>query len=161
MACSLTHEEILQDWEWLHSNLMTTLTSFDSEEEITEFVCCKIQSIIANSIPDSQFADGIMNCYFNCKNKKNCKHINWLISLFFFLEEDPESFKTVSFKFHQLFNIPKEDKLVNYYSCRYLNFEFVKKKYLVFICNKCWNDIFFLLVIGNLDYLDKDGSIYP
>lgn len=71
VACSLTHEEILQDWEWLHSNLMTTLTSFDSEEEITEFVCCKIQSIIANSIPDSQFADGtIINCYFNCKNKK-------------------------------------------------------------------------------------------
>lgn len=37
-----------------------------------------------------------------------------------FTEEDPESFKTVSFKFHQLFNIPKEDKLVNYYSCRSL-----------------------------------------
>ncbi|EGI61255.1 TBC1 domain family member 9, partial [Acromyrmex echinatior] len=91
VACSLTHEEIVQDWEWLHSNLMATLTSFDTEEEITEFVCCKIQSIIANSIPDSQFAD----------------------------EEDPESFKTVSFKFHQLFNIPKEDKLVNYYSCSY------------------------------------------
>ncbi|KAH0953971.1 hypothetical protein HN011_005478 [Eciton burchellii] len=91
VACSLTREEILQNWEWLHSNLMTTLMSFDTEEEITEFVCCKIQSIIANNIPDSQFAD----------------------------EEDPESFKTVSFKFHQLFNIPKEDKLVNYYSCSY------------------------------------------
>ncbi|XP_034194602.1 TBC1 domain family member 8/9 isoform X2 [Osmia lignaria lignaria] len=91
IACSLTHEEILQDWEWLNSNLMDTLKSFDTEEEITEFVCCKIQSIIANNVPDSQFAD----------------------------EEDPQSFKTVSFKFHQLFNIPKEDKLVNYYSCSY------------------------------------------
>ncbi|XP_017882346.1 TBC1 domain family member 9 [Ceratina calcarata] len=91
IACSLTHEEILQNWEWLHSNLMDTLTSFDTEEEITEFVCCKIQSIIANSVSDCQFAD----------------------------EEDPESFKTVSFKFHQLFNIAKEDKLVNYYSCSY------------------------------------------
>lgn len=78
MACSLTHEEILQDWEWLHSNLMTTLTSFDSEEEITEFVCCKIQSIIANSIPDSQFAEGtIIDCYFNHKNK-NCKKMHKL-----------------------------------------------------------------------------------
>ena len=37
---------------------MDTLTSFDTEEEITEFVCCKIQSIIANSVPDCQFADG-------------------------------------------------------------------------------------------------------
>lgn len=60
VACSLTHEEILQDWEWLHSNLMDTLTSFDTEEEITEFVCCKIQSIIANNVPDCQFADGII-----------------------------------------------------------------------------------------------------
>lgn len=58
VACSLTHEEILQDWEWLHSNLMDTLTSFDTEEEITEFVCCKIQSIIANNVPDCQFTDG-------------------------------------------------------------------------------------------------------
>lgn len=58
ISCSLTHEEILQDWEWLHSNLMDTLQSFDTEEDITEFVCCKIQSVIANNIPDCQFADG-------------------------------------------------------------------------------------------------------
>lgn len=58
VACSLTHDEILHDWEWLHANLMDTLTSFDTEEEITEFVCCKVQSIIANSAPDCQFADG-------------------------------------------------------------------------------------------------------
>lgn len=129
MACSLTREEILQDWEWLHSNLMTTLTSFDTEEEITEFVCCKIQSIIANTIPDSQFADGkkfysyFINCYLNCKND----YANVQIVLILFTEEDPESFKTVSFKFHQLFNIPKEDKLVNYYSCRYsLNFKYTR-----------------------------------
>ncbi|KAF3421656.1 hypothetical protein E2986_04563 [Frieseomelitta varia] len=66
IACSLTHEEILQDWEWLHSNLMDTLTSFDTEEEITEFVCCKIQSIIANSVPDCQFADETLTfCHFS------------------------------------------------------------------------------------------------
>ncbi|XP_043273772.1 TBC1 domain family member 9 isoform X2 [Venturia canescens] len=91
IACSLTHEEILNNWQWLHTNLIDTLKSFDSEEEITEFVCCKIQSIIANNVPDCQFAE----------------------------EEDPQSFKTVSFKFHQLFNLPNEDKLVNYYSCSY------------------------------------------
>lgn len=159
VACSLTREEILQDWEWLHSNLMTTLTSFDTEEEITEFVCCKIQSIIANSIPDSQFADGrIINRYLNYKIGQ-C--INWVLILF--TEEDPESFKTVSFKFHQLFSVPKEDKLVNYYSCRSLNFKY--------ICNLCetilhWTYIgnkscLSLLVTGNLDYPDRDGSICP
>ncbi|XP_015111408.1 TBC1 domain family member 9 [Diachasma alloeum] len=91
VACSLTYEEILQDWEWLQSNLMDTLKSFDTEDEITEFVCCKIQSIIANNVPDCQFAE----------------------------EEDPESFKTASFTFHQLFGLPSDDKLVNYYSCSY------------------------------------------
>lgn len=129
MACSLTHEEILQDWEWLHSNLMTTLTSFDSEEEITEFVCCKIQSIIANSIPDSQFADGIIiGCYFVTLIVRTRRIASAELDHYYycFSEEDPESFKTVSFKFHQLFNIPKEDKLVNYYSCRYLNFKLRK-----------------------------------
>lgn len=75
VACSLTREEILQDWEWLHSNLMTTLTSFDTEEEITEFVCCKIQSIIANSIPDSQFADGrIINRCLRNRRKRRSMH---------------------------------------------------------------------------------------
>ncbi|KAK0082083.1 hypothetical protein PV325_011101 [Microctonus aethiopoides] len=91
VACSLTHKEILEDWEWLHLNLMDTLKSFDTEDEITDFVCCKIQSIIANNGPDCQFAE----------------------------EEDPQTFKTASFKFHQLFNLPSDDKLVNYYSCSY------------------------------------------
>ena len=34
------------------------------------------------------------------------------------IEEDPQAFKTVSFKFRRLFNLPVDDKLVNYYSCR-------------------------------------------
>ena len=37
---------------------------------------------------------------------------------YLFTEEDPQAFKTVSFKFHRLFNLPVDDKLVNYYSCR-------------------------------------------
>jgi hypothetical protein len=39
----------------------------------------------------------------------------------FDLDEDTQSFKTVSFKFHRLFNMPPEEKLVNYYSCRYVS----------------------------------------
>lgn len=59
VACSLTHAEIVKDWEWLHVNLQSTLKSFDTEDEITDFVCCKIQSIIANNISDSQLTEGI------------------------------------------------------------------------------------------------------
>lgn len=47
IACSLTHNEIKHDWEWLHNNVTDTLCSFDNEEDITEFVCCKIQSVLA------------------------------------------------------------------------------------------------------------------
>jgi len=91
IACSLTFAEIEKDWEWLQRNLSDTLNSFDSEGDITDFVCCKIQSVIANNIPDNQGID----------------------------DEDTQSFKTVSFKFHRLFNMPPEEKLVNYYSCSY------------------------------------------
>lgn len=91
IACSLTLTEIEKDWEWLQRNLSDTLNSFDNEEDITEFVCCKIQSVIANTVPDNQGTE----------------------------DEDTQSFKTVSFKFHRLFNMPLEEKLVNYYSCSY------------------------------------------
>ena len=59
IACSLTHLEIVKDWEWLHENLLNTLKSFDTEEEITEFVCCKIQSIIANNTLECKLVDGM------------------------------------------------------------------------------------------------------
>ncbi|XP_012275102.1 TBC1 domain family member 9 [Orussus abietinus] len=106
VACSLTYKEILQDWKWLHANLMDTLKSFDTEEEITEFVCCKIQSIIANNVPDCQIE-----------------------------EENTQSFKAVSFKFHQLFNVPKDDKLVNYYSCSYWKSKFPRQGWLYLSVN--------------------------
>jgi hypothetical protein len=61
IACSLTFTEIEKDWEWLQRNLSDTLNSFDSEEDVTDFVCCKIQSVIANTIPDNQGIDG-MSC---------------------------------------------------------------------------------------------------
>ncbi|KAF4520019.1 hypothetical protein B566_EDAN007167 [Ephemera danica] len=51
IACSLTHAEIEQNWEWLQRNLMDTLATFETEEEVTEFVCCKVQSLIASQVP--------------------------------------------------------------------------------------------------------------
>lgn len=48
IACSLTLKEIQQEWEWLQKNL-DTLTSFEKEEEVTEYVCGKIRSMIAEN----------------------------------------------------------------------------------------------------------------
>lgn len=47
IATALTEPEIRQDWQWLFDNVCPTLHSFDTEEEVTEFVCCKINSILA------------------------------------------------------------------------------------------------------------------
>ena len=43
----MTRQEILKDWEWLFNNVSATLHCFDNEEEITDFVSCKIESVIA------------------------------------------------------------------------------------------------------------------
>lgn len=44
----MTRKEILEDWDWIFSNVCETLHSFDNEEDITEFVTCKIESVIAS-----------------------------------------------------------------------------------------------------------------
>lgn len=92
IATALTEAEIKQDWQWLFDNVCPTLHSFDSEEEVTEFVCCKINSVIATE----QEA----------------------------ITEDEDTFKSVNYEFHQIFNMPKDEKLVNYYSCSYLKGRF-------------------------------------
>ncbi|XP_046428118.1 TBC1 domain family member 9 isoform X1 [Neodiprion fabricii] len=138
VACALTAEDIVKDWAWLHANLIDTLKSFDTEEEITDFVCCKIQSIIANNVPESHIAD----------------------------EEDPQSFKTVSFKFHQHFNLPQDEKLVNYYSCSYWKSRFPRQGWLYLSVNHMCFYAYILsketkLVIrwADITVLDKTNSI--
>lgn len=88
MACATTRQEIMQDWEWLFTNVSETLHSFDNEDDITEFVTCKIESFIATrQIPEVE-------------------------------DEDTSSFRVTSNEFLRLFNLPSDEKLVNYYSCR-------------------------------------------
>ncbi|XP_045785800.1 TBC1 domain family member 9 isoform X2 [Maniola jurtina] len=89
ISTALTEQEIRQDWQWLFDNVSPTLHSFDTEEEITEFVCCKINSIIATE-------------------QENLTE-----------DEDTITYKNVDYEFHQRFSMPKDEKLVCYYSCSY------------------------------------------
>ncbi|XP_047510083.1 TBC1 domain family member 9 isoform X1 [Pieris napi] len=89
IATALTEQEIKQDWQWLFENVSPTLHSFDTEEEITEFVCCKINSLIATE--QESFTE----------------------------DEDTINYKNVDYNFHQRFGMPKDEKLVCYYSCSY------------------------------------------
>lgn len=86
ISCALTEADILKDWEWLENNL--DLKIFDNDKDITEFVCCKIKSLIATNV--SETPD----------------------------EENSESFKNASIKFYRLFNVSRDSTLVCYYSCR-------------------------------------------
>ncbi|KAJ8725513.1 hypothetical protein PYW08_003696 [Mythimna loreyi] len=89
IATALTEPEIRQDWQWLFDNVCSTLHSFDTEEEVTEFVCCKINSLIATE--QETFTE----------------------------DEDTVTYKNVDYEFHERFRMPKDEKLVCYYSCSY------------------------------------------
>lgn len=92
VAVSLKKDEIDDNWVWLERNLMSILATFDKDEDVTDFVRCKIESLVANNT----VADPLNTP-----------------------DPDSETFKAVSFKFRKLFNMPEGEKLVNYYSCSY------------------------------------------
>ncbi|KAI1301797.1 TBC1 domain family member 9 [Halotydeus destructor] len=95
IACALTREEIIDDWGWIEKNLTPTLMAFDSREEndIIEFVKCKIESMIVHHSPP------VMSSEENP------------------LSAESNNFQAASRKFQALFDLPESEKLVNYYSC--------------------------------------------
>uniref|UniRef100_A0A8C0IZ85 TBC1 domain family member 9 n=1 Tax=Chelonoidis abingdonii TaxID=106734 RepID=A0A8C0IZ85_CHEAB len=91
IACGCSRKEITEHWEWLEQNLLQTLSIFENENDINTFVRGKIQGIIA----EHNKINGIKE------------------------DDDTEKFKEAIVKFHKLFGMPEEEKLVNYYSCSY------------------------------------------
>ncbi|KAM5221485.1 TBC1 domain family member 8B [Ctenodactylus gundi] len=90
VACGANREEITKHWDWLEQNIMKTLSVFDSNEDITNFVQGKIRGLIA----------------------EEGKHS-------FAKEDDPEKFREALLKFEKSFGLPEQEKLVTYYSCSY------------------------------------------
>ncbi|XP_066287843.1 TBC1 domain family member 9-like [Branchiostoma lanceolatum] len=89
VACAKSKKDVFKDWEWLEQNLMQILGEFEAEEDVTEFVRCKIESLLANVDEESKE------------------------------DNDTRRFREASAKFQKLFSMPEEEKLVNYYSCSY------------------------------------------
>ncbi|KAF6041304.1 TBC1D8 [Bugula neritina] len=87
--------EIEEHWRWLENNMISVLGDFESEDEVTDYVKCKIESLRTESVHE----DGDVN------DEE---------------EEEAKRFKGAIAKFHKLFNLPPEEKLVNYYSCSYV-----------------------------------------
>lgn len=115
IACSMTRQEIQKDWEWLFDNVSETLHSFENEDDITDFVHCKIESIIATNKQVLESED-----------------------------EDTKAFKQTSDKFHRLFKPPSEEKLVCYYSCSYWKGKLPRQGWLFLSVNFCCFHAFIL-----------------
>lgn len=96
IAASLTHSDILSNWSWLDLHLKTTLACFDDPNEATNYVKCKIESLVAQNISQHQArgADGL-------------------------LPAESFEFRSMSQKFIKLFELPSDEKLVNYYMCSF------------------------------------------
>jgi hypothetical protein len=82
IAIASSHGEIMKDWQWLEHNLMETLgkrqiepisqhlpmymidntESFEDEDQTTDFLRCKIESLLANNPPEVTGDEGWQNC---------------------------------------------------------------------------------------------------
>ena len=80
-----SHMDVLQ---WIENELMPTLQSFENEDDVIEFVKCKVESLIAQKVYDMSAGD-VENTY------------------------DSKNFKATTHKFLKLFNMPEAEKLVN------------------------------------------------
>ncbi|XP_042274745.1 TBC1 domain family member 9B isoform X1 [Thunnus maccoyii] len=92
IACGSNRKEITEHWDWLESNLLQTISIFDSDEDVTTFVKGKICGLIAE---EKRLQPGEEP------------------------EEDCGKFREAELKMRRLFRMPEEEKLVNYYSCSY------------------------------------------
>ena len=90
VALSDNRKEISEHWKWIEDHLISTLSALDDREEILEFVKCKIESLQANSSLDVPTQ-----------------------------QDDESGSREAVARFHKLFNMPPEEKLVGYYSCSY------------------------------------------
>ncbi|CAF0721766.1 unnamed protein product [Adineta ricciae] len=84
-----TKEEIEEHWQWLEEHMMPALGKIDGGVDVTDYVQSKIKSLCAQADEDE-------------------------IDDF-----ESDKFKNATKKFHKLFNVPADEKLVTYYACSY------------------------------------------
>jgi succinate dehydrogenase flavin-adding protein (antitoxin of CptAB toxin-antitoxin module) len=87
IALADKREKINENWKWIEENIMPTLGGIDVSDDITDFVLWKIKSMCAQ-VDDEEIEDF-----------------------------ESEKFKNATKKFHQIFNMPTEEKLVIFYPC--------------------------------------------
>lgn len=96
IAASVSHSDIISNWSWLNKHLKPKLDNFDDPNEATDYVKGKITSLVAQnlSLHQARGSDGQ-------------------------LPAESSEFCSTSQKFIKLFELPTDEKLVNYYTCSY------------------------------------------
>ena len=87
----------MRDWDWLFNNVCETLHSFDNEDDVTEFVIKKIESVLATS-HENQDVEG--KFLYRCRNErclmiKQLKLTKTANKFHYFLNYDREIRRTI------------------------------------------------------------------
>ena len=122
IACSLTREEIFADWKWIEANLMPTLENFEKEDEITDFVRCKIQSILAQDTASIVHPDTSTSSVDGAGPSSSSTPTTFTPGIHAKQIDavDSNHFKAAVHKFQNVFSMPAQEKLVNCKSCCFL-----------------------------------------
>lgn len=94
IAASVSYDDILNNWTWLDKQLKPTLNCFDDSTEATNYVKCKIESLVAQNMSQHNGSIGIGQ-----------------------LPTESYEFRSMSQKFIKIFELTLDEKLVNYYTC--------------------------------------------
>ncbi|XP_055912363.1 TBC1 domain family member 9 isoform X1 [Eupeodes corollae] len=136
IAIGLTLEEIIKDWEWLVENLFKVLNEMESEEEITNFTICKIQSLHAHNTQSNDDSG------------------------------ETADFKVIAAKFRTYFDMPEEEQLVNTYSCNYFKNKiprqgqlYISLNYIAFYSYMLGNVVKFAIRFSELMKIEKTGNV--
>lgn len=83
--------DIIKDWQWLVDHMFRIVNEMESDEEITAFVVCKIESLVTQHNLTTPMAEELSH--------SGSDHV-------------------VAAKFRERFAMPEDESLVNYYSCK-------------------------------------------
>jgi len=144
VAASISRSDIIRNWIWLTTKLKPTLADFDDPNEATNFVKCKIESIVAQNM-----------------NQHNARYAEKGQ-----LPAESFEFRSMSQKLVKTFDLPVEEKLVNYYSCSYWmkriphqGVMYLSVNYLAFHSKFLSREIKILIKWPDVTLIERSGSL--